>query len=182
MQTYKWFLHKSGESLGDIFSRFNRLLNDLKTYNKVFENKDVINKFMRALPPQWDSLVMVIMESVDLRSVTLEELYGTLQTHELCARQKLEMIEDTRKTRSVALMARRMSQGDEAPSHLMENRCGDDGESSSDEEETCSSTPKKEEEDKFSRDEIEAMDEDEFALFTKRFGKYRFNKNRSFKR
>src|SRR5438876_239559 len=97
MQTYECFLHKNGESLGDLFSRFsrfNRLLNDLKAYNKVFENKDVINKFMRALPPKWDSLVIAIKKSADLRTLTLEESFGTLQTHEMCARQKMEMTED----------------------------------------------------------------------------------------
>ncbi|KAK1366162.1 hypothetical protein POM88_041723 [Heracleum sosnowskyi] len=50
IQQYEHFHFKSGESLNDTFSRFQKLLNGLKLYGRVYQIKDSNLNFLRALP------------------------------------------------------------------------------------------------------------------------------------
>src|SRR5947208_8629445 len=123
-QSYEWFLHKQGETFGDLFNRFNRLINDLKAHGKEFQRKDINNKFMRSLPSFWDAKVTAISEATDLKTMTLEDLYGNLQTYEMKIKQRQEMVEDTKRVRSVALIAQRKYAQDQKPRTLMQDMSG----------------------------------------------------------
>ena len=49
VQQYEHFHFKAGESLNDTFSRFQKLLNALKLYGRVYQTKDTNLKFLRSL-------------------------------------------------------------------------------------------------------------------------------------
>ncbi|XP_074327849.1 uncharacterized protein LOC141665767 [Apium graveolens] len=52
IQQYDHFHFEHGESVSDIFSRFQKLLNGLKLYGRVYQTKDFNLKFLRSLPKE----------------------------------------------------------------------------------------------------------------------------------
>ncbi|MGI4673422.1 hypothetical protein ACR2XN_28565, partial [Klebsiella pneumoniae] len=46
IQQYEYFHFNSGEKLTEIYSRFQKLLNDLKLYGRVYQTKDSNLKFL----------------------------------------------------------------------------------------------------------------------------------------
>lgn len=58
VQKYEHFHFKTGESLNDVFSRFQKLLNALKLYDKVYLVKDLNLKFLRLLPKEWKLMIV----------------------------------------------------------------------------------------------------------------------------
>ena len=52
IQQYESFHFKAGESLSDTFNRFQKLLNGLKLFGRVYQVKDSNLKFLRALPKE----------------------------------------------------------------------------------------------------------------------------------
>ncbi|XP_074322897.1 uncharacterized protein LOC141659870 [Apium graveolens] len=53
IQQYEHFHFEDGESLSDIFSRFQKLLNGLKLYGRIYQTKDSNMEFPRSLPKEW---------------------------------------------------------------------------------------------------------------------------------
>ena len=49
IQQYELFIAKSGESLIEIYERFNCLINDLKQHDHLLENENALTKFLRSL-------------------------------------------------------------------------------------------------------------------------------------
>ncbi|XP_074347115.1 uncharacterized protein LOC141685939 [Apium graveolens] len=58
IQQYEHFHFKDGEPLSDIFSRFQKLLNGLKLYGRVYQTKDSNLKFLRSLPKEWKPMAV----------------------------------------------------------------------------------------------------------------------------
>ncbi|KAJ9553021.1 hypothetical protein OSB04_017066 [Centaurea solstitialis] len=50
IRKYEFFSHERGESLTNYYNRFNSLLNDLLLMGKLYDNEEVLNKFMDGLP------------------------------------------------------------------------------------------------------------------------------------
>ena len=63
-------------------SRISTLINQLKSNGEDYEEWRIVEKIMRILPQKYDNLVMTIEEAKDLTTLTMDELMGTLQTHE----------------------------------------------------------------------------------------------------
>ena len=104
IQKYEMFKGKSGESITEIYERFNCLINDLRQHSTKFENEDVLIKFLRSLPAEWDNITIAIRQSKDLESMTLQALYGNLLTHELEVEQRQGNRKEL-KSKSVALLS-----------------------------------------------------------------------------
>ncbi|KAJ9546734.1 hypothetical protein OSB04_019277 [Centaurea solstitialis] len=58
IRQYEKFIAAKGESLAQTHQRFNCLPIDLKTYDVVYSNSQVISKFMEALPEYWENYTM----------------------------------------------------------------------------------------------------------------------------
>ncbi|KAJ9552948.1 LOW QUALITY PROTEIN: hypothetical protein OSB04_016993 [Centaurea solstitialis] len=50
IRKYEFFSHERGESLTNYYNRFNSLLNDLLLMGNLYDNEEVLNKFMDGLP------------------------------------------------------------------------------------------------------------------------------------
>ena len=96
IQQYEMFTSKSGESISEIYDRFNCLINDLKSHGTEYENEDVLLKFLRSLPSEWDGLTIAIRQARNLQLMTLAALYGNLLTHELELQQRKNQTKESR--------------------------------------------------------------------------------------
>ncbi|XP_077249473.1 uncharacterized protein LOC143888980 [Tasmannia lanceolata] len=73
---------KNSESIQDFFSRVSSTLNQIRTYGEKLYDKKIVEKVLRSLPNKFDHIVAVIEESKDLSKYSMNELMGSLQTHE----------------------------------------------------------------------------------------------------
>ena len=73
-----------------MFSRFIDIINDLKSLGRVYSNADLVQKILRSLPNKWDPKVTAIQEAKDLNTLLLDELLGSLITHELTMQHRTE--------------------------------------------------------------------------------------------
>ena len=74
---------KEEEGIQEMFDRFNDILNGLKALGKIYSNSELVRKILRALPKFWASKKDAILEVKDLNNLPLEELLGSLLTHEM---------------------------------------------------------------------------------------------------
>ena len=98
---YELFKMEHDELITEIFTHFTDIINDLKSLDKSYSNSDLVRKILRSLPRTWEAKVTAIQEAKDLNILPLEELLGSLMTHELRMKQHKE--EDVKKKRIIAL-------------------------------------------------------------------------------
>ena len=65
-----------------IDSRTSNVINQLKSNGEDYQEQRIMEKILRSLPHKYENLVMTIEEAKDLTVLTMDELMGTLQTHE----------------------------------------------------------------------------------------------------
>ncbi|GAV83656.1 DUF4219 domain-containing protein/UBN2 domain-containing protein, partial [Cephalotus follicularis] len=65
-----------------MFTRFTTIINSLKNLGKSYSNQELVRKILRCLPKSWTPKVTVIEEAKDLSTLPLEQLLGSLMTHE----------------------------------------------------------------------------------------------------
>ncbi|KAK1371594.1 hypothetical protein POM88_037686 [Heracleum sosnowskyi] len=109
IQEYEQFDARPDESLTDLYDRFLTLLNSLSLVDKEYETEDSNTKFLRALPEEWDTQTSIIRHQYDLNTVSLDEVYGMLRTHDLVVQQRKN--KKSSKARSIALKAEAKSKG-----------------------------------------------------------------------
>ncbi|GAV62982.1 UBN2 domain-containing protein, partial [Cephalotus follicularis] len=80
---YELFTMLENENISSMYARFNDIINDLKGLGKVYTNHELVSKILRCLQKSWEPKVTVIEESKDLSTFSLEDLLGSLMTHEL---------------------------------------------------------------------------------------------------
>ena len=85
MSKYERFemLHK--ESIQDMFTRFTNIVNELESLGRSIPIDEQVRKVLRSLPQdeRWRSKVTALQESKDFTKFNLEQLNGSLLTHEL---------------------------------------------------------------------------------------------------
>lgn len=114
VQQYEQFVIPEDEIIDSAFARFNTIINSLKALDESFCSKNFVRKFLRALHPKWRAKVIVIEESKDLSSMSLDELIGNLKVHEMVMEKNLEIVRGKKeKVNSIALKARVQSSDDE---------------------------------------------------------------------
>jgi len=84
-----------------MYTYFTHITNELKSLGKSFTPEELVRKILRFLPHSWEAKVTAIQEAKDIKKMTLDELIGNLQTHEL--RRNSQQKEEIKKDRGIAL-------------------------------------------------------------------------------
>ncbi|GAV79723.1 UBN2 domain-containing protein, partial [Cephalotus follicularis] len=100
---YEMFSMKENENISSMFVRFTNIINSLQSLNKCYTNSEMVRKILRCLPKSWMPKVTAIEEAKDLNTLPLEELLGSLMTHEMTIKNH----EDEDSDDEMALITRR---------------------------------------------------------------------------
>ncbi|XP_052172230.1 uncharacterized protein LOC127788160 [Diospyros lotus] len=85
----------------------------LKKLELKYEDFEKVQKVLRSLPEAWDPKVTAIQEAKDTKKLSLDELMGSLMTHELTLKNRYKNKEDSLKSKSIALPVAQESNGEE---------------------------------------------------------------------
>ena len=83
VHNYELFKMDANESITNMFTRFTNIINALKGFGKVYTTSKNVRKIPRILPKTWEAKVTAIQKTKDLTKILLEELIGSLMTHEI---------------------------------------------------------------------------------------------------
>ncbi|GAV58190.1 zf-CCHC domain-containing protein/UBN2 domain-containing protein [Cephalotus follicularis] len=109
---YELFLMHDNECISDMFMRFTTIVNSLKNLGKSYSNQELVRKILRCLPRSWTPKVTAIAEAKDLSTLPLEQLLGSLMTHETTMKNHEHV--KVKKKKTIALRAsRKESESDE---------------------------------------------------------------------
>ncbi|GAV63422.1 UBN2 domain-containing protein [Cephalotus follicularis] len=79
---YELFMMHDYENISDMFTRFTTIINSLKNLGKFYPNQELVRRILRCLPKSWTPKVTTIKEAKGLTTLPLEQLLGSLMTHE----------------------------------------------------------------------------------------------------
>ena len=106
---------EDGESISKMFDRFSVIVNGLKGYGEMIQKDKLVRKLLYSLPESWDGKRTAIIEAKNLKTLKLDELVGSLLTHEIMVQGREEekkkkeknivKIEAERKKQGIALKA-----------------------------------------------------------------------------
>ncbi|GAV79963.1 UBN2 domain-containing protein, partial [Cephalotus follicularis] len=82
VREYEMFSMKENENISSMFVRFTNIINSLQSLNKCYTNSEMVRKILRCVPKSWMPKVTATEEAKDLNILPLEELLGSLMTHE----------------------------------------------------------------------------------------------------
>ncbi|GAV85376.1 UBN2 domain-containing protein, partial [Cephalotus follicularis] len=74
------------------------ITNSLKNLGKSYPNQELVTKILGCLPKSWTPTVTVIEEAKDLTTLPLEQLLGSLMTHETTMKNHESEVTNVRKT------------------------------------------------------------------------------------
>ncbi|XP_070050341.1 uncharacterized protein [Nicotiana tomentosiformis] len=77
VRDYELFHIKDGESVEEMFSRFSKILGDLKSLGRPIKSGEQVRKILRSLPIIWQPKV-IALECQDLNKISYDELIGDL--------------------------------------------------------------------------------------------------------
>ncbi|XP_033513765.1 uncharacterized protein [Nicotiana tomentosiformis] len=77
VRDYELFQMKDRELVEEMFSRFSKILGDLKSFGRPIKNREQVRKIIRSLPTMWQPKV-IALECQDLDKISYDELRGDL--------------------------------------------------------------------------------------------------------
>jgi hypothetical protein len=80
---YELFKMFPSESITSMFTRMTTITNSLDALGRTYTMAKIISKILRSLLKTYEEKVMVVREAKDLTKLLLEELIGSLMTHEI---------------------------------------------------------------------------------------------------
>src|SRR6187397_901802 len=103
MSKYERFEMQPKESIQEMLTRFTNIINELVSLGKQIPIDEQVRKVLRSLPQdeRWRAKVTALQESKDFTKFNLEQLNGSLLTHEL----HLGANTESSKSKSLALKA-----------------------------------------------------------------------------
>ncbi|GJW59141.1 retrovirus-related pol polyprotein from transposon TNT 1-94 [Tanacetum coccineum] len=113
VQQYEQFVISEDETIDSAFASFNTIITSLKALDEGYSSKNYVRKFLRALHPKWRTKVMVIEESKDLTSLSLDELIRNLKVHEMIIKKDSEVVRAKGERKFLALKAKKESSDEE---------------------------------------------------------------------
>ncbi|GJS79399.1 hypothetical protein Tco_0729280, partial [Tanacetum coccineum] len=78
-QMYENFSAPSTESLDSIFMRLQKIVNQLAIFSENISQKDLNLKFLRSLPYEWNTHVVVWRNKPDLNTMSFDDLYNNFK-------------------------------------------------------------------------------------------------------
>ncbi|GKB19116.1 hypothetical protein Tco_0853039 [Tanacetum coccineum] len=78
-QQYENFSTSSTESLDSIFNRLQKIVSRLAILGVVITQEDLNSKFLRSLPPEWNTHVVVWMNKADIETMSIDDLYSNFK-------------------------------------------------------------------------------------------------------
>lgn len=87
IQNFKVLQMKDSESMQDYCSRVVFIVNQIRGLRYKLSEEEVVAKVLRSLHPKFDFVAVAIEESKDITKLTLDELRGSLQAHEVRVNQ-----------------------------------------------------------------------------------------------
>ncbi|HEY5236600.1 MAG TPA: hypothetical protein VIJ14_10505, partial [Rhabdochlamydiaceae bacterium] len=87
---YEQFKAKTTEDLPSIYSRFIKVINELKKNHIRKSNLEVNIKFLHCLQPEWKRFTSIIQQHRDLQEVDVHTLYESLRLNEEDVQQAIE--------------------------------------------------------------------------------------------
>ncbi|GAV81356.1 UBN2 domain-containing protein, partial [Cephalotus follicularis] len=87
-----------------MFTRFTNIINALQALEKTYSNSEMVSKILRCLPRTWMPKVTAIEEAKNLNILPLEDLLGSLMTHELSMQKKDDDEEKEKKKKKVVAL------------------------------------------------------------------------------
>ncbi|GAV79211.1 UBN2 domain-containing protein, partial [Cephalotus follicularis] len=79
---YELFKMQPNESIKNLYNRLLDITNGLLSLGKVFGQDELVRKLLGCLNDEWELKVTAIEESKDMKTMEIEELLGSLMTHE----------------------------------------------------------------------------------------------------
>ncbi|CAL1358595.1 unnamed protein product [Linum trigynum] len=79
---FELFKMEEGESIRQMYERFTNIVNSLENLGKSYESGDLVRKILWCLPEKWTPKVTAIEEAKNLETLAIDELIGSLATHE----------------------------------------------------------------------------------------------------
>ena len=71
------------DSVVDFAMKFTHIISDLRNLGEAMEEKEVVQRFLRAMPAKFDALALSLEQYGELDKVSLNEVIGLLTVHEL---------------------------------------------------------------------------------------------------
>ncbi|CAL1377856.1 unnamed protein product [Linum trigynum] len=97
-QEFESFVMKPEETIKEMHDRFTTIVNSLRNLDVEYSSADLVRKVLWALPKRWTPKVTAIEESKDLTKLSLDELMGSLVTHEEKLKREGEEVRKEKKS------------------------------------------------------------------------------------
>ncbi|GKC67512.1 putative ribonuclease H-like domain-containing protein, partial [Tanacetum coccineum] len=78
-QQYENFSASTTESFDSIFNRLQKIVSRLAILGVFITQEDLNSKFLRSLPPEWNTHVVVWMNRVDIETMSIDDLYNNFK-------------------------------------------------------------------------------------------------------
>ncbi|GAV72230.1 DUF4219 domain-containing protein/UBN2 domain-containing protein [Cephalotus follicularis] len=101
---YEMFTMNENEDIKSMFSTFINIINALQALDKTYSNSEMVRKILRCLPKSWMLKVTAIEEAKNLNILPLEDLLGSLMTHELSMQKKDDDEEKEKKKKKIVAL------------------------------------------------------------------------------
>ena len=88
------------KSASDYITCVHTVVNQLNRNGETLTDAQVVKKILRTLTNNFESIVCTIEESKDLATLTVDELAGSLETHEQRKKKKEETLEQALQTKT----------------------------------------------------------------------------------
>nr|GEV65065.1 hypothetical protein [Tanacetum cinerariifolium] len=81
-QQYENFIGSSSESLDQIHDRLQKLISQLEILGESLSQEDISLKFLRSLPTEWKTHILIWRNKTDLEEQSLDDLFNSLKIYE----------------------------------------------------------------------------------------------------
>ncbi|GKE38524.1 hypothetical protein Tco_1461929 [Tanacetum coccineum] len=81
-QQYENFTAPSSEMIDQTFDRLQKLMSQLELLGEKLSQKDVNQKLLRSLSPEWNTHVVVWRNKAELDTISMDDIYNNLKVYE----------------------------------------------------------------------------------------------------
>ncbi|KAI3786736.1 hypothetical protein L1987_40643 [Smallanthus sonchifolius] len=85
---YECFRFLENKSIDELISRFYHLQTELKAFDLIYPNEELVEKFLDALPPKFEMYTTLMRENSKFHEMTIDEAIGKVQAHDMNLKRK----------------------------------------------------------------------------------------------